>query len=115
MTITIPTALVGLGIRKAYEHETRCGVAYAADLTRNGQPLGRIENDGNGGGTWFYQADREALDLWNAACAEFEPQAKAMFTRDTAEHGLPPLDAPLDASLVSEYLADVLFDLAARA
>lgn len=113
MNVVLPASLTGVAIVRKYQHQTRNGVAYAADLTRDGVLLGTIENDGNGGGTWFYNADLPARELWLTACTEFVDAATAMFARDAAEMGLPPLpsDKSLDLSLVGEYLADVLFDL----
>ena len=35
-------------------HETRNGYAYSATVRRNGKVVGRLENEGNGGGTTFY-------------------------------------------------------------
>ncbi|WP_103529236.1 hypothetical protein [Streptomyces sp. SM12] len=54
------------------EHmRTRNGVAFRALVNDRNHCLGVIENDGHGGGTWFYPntaADRQAMDRFVAAC-----------------------------------------------
>lgn len=50
---------------------TRNGVAFHATVNEGDYCLGVIENDGNGGGTWFYQhtaKDRQTMKDFTAAC-----------------------------------------------
>ena len=39
----------------------RRGLAYNCDVYFEGEKIGMIENEGNGGGTWFYPYDRSTL------------------------------------------------------
>jgi len=39
----------------------RRGLAYNCDVYFEGEKIGMIENEGNGGGTWFYPFDRSTL------------------------------------------------------
>lgn len=50
---------------------TRCGIAYNATVHEGERCIGIIENEGNGGGTWFSPAtyaDRLAVHEFAAAC-----------------------------------------------
>ncbi|MFD8387388.1 hypothetical protein ACFV2X_54480 [Streptomyces sp. NPDC059679] len=51
--------------------EMRCGIAYSATVNEGGRCVGVIENQGDGGGTWFYPAtaaDRRAVHEFAATC-----------------------------------------------
>ncbi|WP_371801463.1 hypothetical protein OHA38_43550 (plasmid) [Streptomyces sp. NBC_01732] len=50
---------------------TRCGIAYNATVNEGKRCVGVIENQGNGGGTWFHPAtaaDHRAVHDFAAAC-----------------------------------------------
>ncbi|MFE2529908.1 hypothetical protein ACFXEL_37420 [Streptomyces sp. NPDC059382] len=50
---------------------TRCGIAYHATVNEGERRAGVIENQGDGGGTWFLPAsgaDRRAVHEYAAAC-----------------------------------------------
>ncbi|MEV4042856.1 hypothetical protein [Streptomyces sp. NPDC049744] len=50
---------------------TRCGIAYNATVHEGERCVGVIENQGNGGGTWFFPAtaaDHRAVHEFAAAC-----------------------------------------------
>ncbi|MET8823967.1 hypothetical protein [Streptomyces rochei] len=50
---------------------TRCGIAYNAAVREGERCVGVIENQGDGGGTWFYPAtaaDHRAVHDFAAAC-----------------------------------------------
>ncbi|MFI8944172.1 hypothetical protein [Streptomyces syringium] len=50
---------------------TLCGIAYNATVHEGERCVGVIENQGNGGGTWFFPAtaaDRRAVHAFAAAC-----------------------------------------------
>ena len=57
-------------LKKYSEHATRDGVYYSADLYLKNKNIGHIENNGNGGGTWFYQNSREDLTTFEAWVAQ---------------------------------------------
>jgi hypothetical protein len=107
----LPAALDGVVIVRQYQKETSRGVAFAAEIIRDGRTLGTIENDGMGGGTWFHHHTAADRAWWEEACAAFVEQANLIAAADAAEIGFPPLDGPLSETSVAECLADTLFDL----
>lgn len=56
--------------------DTSRGVAYTADLTRGGVPIGVLENDGKGGATRYQPSNdvfpAHAMDTWVAGCRDLD-------------------------------------------
>jgi hypothetical protein len=81
--------------------ETSRGVAFTAEVARNGVACGKVENSGNGGPTSFF-GDREARTLFDAAANAcfpdgFEPDAELAEALVTAfELGCAPVAFDVD-------------------
>ena len=66
----VPARAAALTLKKIQQMETSCGAAFRADVYDGKRLIGTIEQDGNGGGTWFRHADVEARDLWESLVTE---------------------------------------------
>lgn len=99
--VEIPAGLEHVTLKILGEHPSRDGVAFSAEVHNDvagqrGHVVGIIENQGNGGGTWFYNHTFADRQWWDALVKEFA--------------GLPACEYP---ELADEHLADVLYDNAA--
>jgi hypothetical protein len=61
----VPAALAEVNLRITGEMPTHDGIAFGAEVRRNGKIIGTIENQGTGGGTWFHHHDVEVMNWWH--------------------------------------------------
>lgn len=100
----VPASMADLEIRITGEMQSREGVAFNAEVrkltARSSTVLGIIENQGNGGGTWFVPYDPSARKWWQEMVEAFKP----VIAEDEPEYG---------ESFAEESLADRLYENAA--
>lgn len=70
-SVSIPPSMVDVTLKITGEMMAREGVAFSAEVLRDGKVVGTIENQGYGGGTWFHQRDRETATWWDEAVTAY--------------------------------------------
>lgn len=110
MTITLPATKVTVPdeagrwtVKSQRSMSTHDGVAFVATVLLDGKPAGSIENEGRGGGTWFRQNTREAMEAFDALAKACADQGLAMQEDTFGYHGGQPF--PVNPH---EWIADAL-------
>lgn len=76
-------AVARYGMRGFKEMEGRDGMAYSLTLLRDGKPVARVRNDGNGGETWWENPDGRLMRQNEES--EIEADAVAWFVGSDTE------------------------------
>ncbi|MFJ4343039.1 hypothetical protein [Streptomyces sp. NPDC088915] len=87
---------------------TRCGIAYNATVHEGERCVGVIENEGNGGGTWFFPAtaaDHHAVHEFAAACRmDGEPLSE----EEVLDHLITEHETARDVAKCARHRASLL-------
>lgn len=95
----VPAALEEITLKIKGEFATHDGIAFGAEVRRNGKLIGNLENQGTGGGTWFHHHNVEVMNWWR----ERELEMKRI---------LVEVEGDTDF-MAEEIMADRLYDNAA--
>lgn len=102
----IPATAARWAVTKVRSFRAIEGDGYEAAVTFDGQPAGHFVNDGNGGGSYFRGANREAVVAMNALLAEWA-EANPALGHLTGVHGS---DAPPVPRVWQEHICDALVE-----